>query len=53
MNQRDGAFRRVFVAGNENKEKANDGDDVVNDRHLLDAVDVATLLRTRTQKGEG
>ena len=53
MDRRDGAFRRVLVAGDENEEEANNGDDVVDDRHLPDAVRVATSLRTRTRKGEG
>ena len=52
MDRRNGAFQRVLVAGDEDKEEANDGEDVVGDRHLPNAIRLATSLRTRTWKGE-
>ena len=52
MDRRNRAFQRVLVAGDEDEEKANNGVNVIDDRHLPNAVDVATSLRKRTRKGK-
>ena len=51
MDWRDGAFWRVYFAGDEDETESDDEDDVVDNRHLPDVVRVATSLRTAEGRG--
>ena len=53
MDWHNSVFRGVFVADNEVEDEANDGDDVVDDRQLINAIPVATSLQMRTWKSKG